>query len=198
MLLEMAVTATTGSGARYRDALRVPEFRALFAAFALSLTGSVVSAVALMVLVYERTGSSLLASLTFALGFLPYLVSGALLSAVVDRVPLRRLLAGCDLACAALVAVMALPGVPVPVLLALLVAVGTASSLSGGGRGALLPRIVPEGAYVPARSLFRIAGQSAQIVGNAIGGALLIVALTPRRDPDRRGLVPRLCGSSPG
>ena len=179
MLVEMAATSTTGSGARYRDALRVPEFRALFGAFALSLTGSVVSAVALMVLVYERTGSSLLASLTFALGFLPYLVSGALLSAVVDRVPLRRLLAACDLACAALVAVMALPGVPVPVLLALLVAVGTASSLSGGGRGALLPRIVPEGAYVPARSLFRIAGQSAQIVGNAIGGALLIV-LSPR------------------
>jgi hypothetical protein len=39
--------------------------------------------------------------------------------------------------------------------------------------------IVPEAAYVPARSLFRIAAQSAQIVGNAIGGALLIV-LSPR------------------
>ena len=66
MLDGMAATSTAGSGARYRDALRVPEFRALFGAFALSLTGSVVSAVALMVLVYERTGSSLLASLTFA------------------------------------------------------------------------------------------------------------------------------------
>ena len=62
-----------------------------------------------MVLVFERTGSPLLASLTFALGFLPYLVSGALLSAVVDRMPLRRLLVGCDLVCAGLVGVMAAP-----------------------------------------------------------------------------------------
>ena len=83
---------------RYGDALASAEFRALFAAFAISLTGSVVSAVALTVLVYQRTSSPLLASLTFALGFLPYLVSGALLSAVVDRIPLRRLLVACDLA----------------------------------------------------------------------------------------------------
>jgi MFS family permease len=180
MLWVMADPATTAAPrGRYRDALGVPEFRALFAAYSLSLTGSVVSAVALMVLVYERTGSSLLASLTFALGFLPYLVSGALLSAVVDRIPLRRLLVACDLVCAALVGAMAIPAMPVPVLLVLLLAVGTASSLSGGGRGALLPAIVTEAAYIPARSLFRIAAQSAQIVGNATGGALLIV-LTPR------------------
>ena len=173
------MVAPGASASRYRDALGVPEFRALFAAYALSLTGSVVSAVALMVLVFERTGSPLLASLTFALGFLPYLVSGALLSAVVDRMPLRRLLVGCDLVCAGLVGVMAAPGVPVPLLLVLLLAVGTVSSLSGGGRSAALPQIVSEAAYIPARSLFRIAGQSAQIVGNAAGGALLVV-LPPR------------------
>jgi MFS family permease len=164
---------------RYRDALASREFRALFAAFAISLTGSVVSAVALTVLVYQRTSSPLLASLTFALGFLPYLVSGALLSAVVDRVPLRRLLVTCDLASCALVAVMAAPGMPVPALLLLLVAVGTVTSLSGGARSAALPVVVPEAAFIPARSLFRIAAQSAQIVGNAVGGALLIV-VSPR------------------
>ena len=198
MLVEMAVTATTGSGARYRDELRVPEFRALFAAFALSLTGSVVSAVALMVLVYERTGSSLLASLTFALGFLPYLVSGALLSAVVDRVPLRRLLAGCDLACAALVAAMALPGVPVPGAAGLLVAVGTVarvfrvaarrapaerSSRAGVRTGPIaVPDRRPE--CTDRRQCHRRRAADR--------------AFAPRRDPDRRRLVPRLCCSSPG
>ena len=164
---------------RFGDALASAEFRALFAAFAISLTGSVVSAVALTVLVYQRTNSSLLASLTFALGFLPYLVSGALLSAVVDRIPLRRLLVACDLAAAMLVAVMAAPGMPVAVLLLLLVAVGTVTSISGGARSAALPVVVPKAAFVPARSLFRIAAQSAQIVGNAVGGALLIV-VSPR------------------
>lgn len=164
---------------RYRDPFAVGEFRALFAAYSISLTGSVVSAVALTVLVYARTGSSLLASLTFALGFLPYLVSGALLSAVVDRMPLRQLLVGCDIAAGSIVAVMAVPGMPIGVLLALLVAVGTITGVSGGARNASLPQIVPAHAYVAGRSVFRIAAQSAQIVGNGAGGALLIV-LSPR------------------
>jgi hypothetical protein len=165
----------TESGARYRDALRVREFQALFAAYTLSVTGSVVSAVALMVLVYDRTGSSFLAALTFAIGFLPYLVSGLLLSAVVDRVPLRRLLVTCDLTCATLVTAMAIPGMPVAGLLVLLLANGTVASIGSGGRSALLPVIVTPEAFVPARSLFRISAQSAQIVGNATGGLLLIL-----------------------
>src|SRR5689334_9795484 len=97
---------------RYRDALRVPEFRALFAAFTVSLLGTVVATVALTVLVYARTGSSALAALTFTLMFLPYLFAGGLLNAIVDRRPPRRLMVGCDLASAALIALMALPGVP--------------------------------------------------------------------------------------
>ena len=56
---------------------------------------------------------------------------------------------------------------------------GTVASLASGGRSALLPLIVSVEAFVPARSLFRIAAQSAQIVGNATGGALLIV-VSPR------------------
>ncbi len=52
------------------------EFRAVFAAHLLSLLGVVVSELALTVLVYDLTGSPLLSALTFALGFLPYLVGG--------------------------------------------------------------------------------------------------------------------------
>jgi hypothetical protein len=164
---------------RFRDAFAVAEFRALFTAYTVSMIGSVVSAVALMVLVFDRTGSSLLASLTFALAFLPYLVSGTLLSATVDRLPIRTLLVGCDIACACVMAVMALRGIPVPVLLLLLLAVGTLTGISGGARNALLPSIVPAAAYIPARSLMRIAAQATQIGGNAVGGALLVV-VSPR------------------
>jgi MFS family permease len=173
------MTVAAAPRVRYRDALASVEFRALLGASAISVTGSVVAAVALTVLVYERTHSPFLSSLTFALGFLPYVVSGVLLSSLVDRLPPRRLLAGSDLACAALVAPMALAGTPIPVLLLLLLLVSTVSSVANGARAAIVRAVVGDGAYVPARSLLRIAAQTAQIGGNGVGGLLLVV-LSPR------------------
>ncbi|MER7972880.1 MFS transporter, partial [Streptomyces sp. NPDC096080] len=70
--------STRASG--YGRVFAVPEFRAVFAAHALSLLGVVISEIALSVLVYDLTGSPLLSALTFALGFLPYLVGGTLLA----------------------------------------------------------------------------------------------------------------------
>ena len=175
----MTAIAAEAAPQRYRDAFAVGEFRALFAAYTVSMIGSVVSAVALMVLIYDRTSSSLLASLTFALAFLPYLVSGTLLSATVDRLPLRTLLVAGDLACAGVMGVMALRGVPVGVLLLLLLVVGTITGVSGGARNAVIPSVVPPSAYIPARSLMRITAQATQIGGNAVGGGLLVL-VSPR------------------
>jgi len=175
----MTAVAADAPPQRYRDALAVGEFRALFAAYTISMIGSVVSAVALMVLVYDRTSSSLLASLTFALAFVPYLVSGTLLSATVDRLPIRTLLVGGDLACACVIAVMALRGIPITVLLLLLLVTGTVSGVSGGARNAVIPAMVPASAYIPARSLMRITAQATQIGGNAVGGGLLVF-VSPR------------------
>ena len=67
------------------------------------MLGDIVAAVALTVLVYQRTASPFLAGVTFTLAFVPYLFSGALLSALVDRVPPRRLMVACDLVSAAIV-----------------------------------------------------------------------------------------------
>jgi hypothetical protein len=170
-------TASRGD-ASYRVAFAQPQFRAIFAAFAVALTGSVVSAVALTVQVFERTRSPLLSSLTFALGFLPYALGGTVLSGLVDRVRPRRLLAGGYLGCAALLAALALPGLPVAAQLVVLVGIGTLTSISSGALGALVRLVVPAGAYVPARSLLRVAAQVAQVAGNAAGGAALVV-LTP-------------------
>lgn len=160
---------------RYRQALRVPEFRALFLAFTVAILGSVVSAVALTVLVYERTGSPFLSSLTFALGFLPYLLSGLFVSAAVDRLPPRRLLSGCDAVSALLLASMAWPRMPTGALLAILALVSSITSVSAGARSGLVRGVVGDAAFVPARSLLRISAQSAQFAGNALGGLLLIV-----------------------
>src|SRR6202035_5346290 len=144
----------------------------------LAITGTVISAVVLTVLVFERTRSPLLSSLTFTLGFVPYVFAGTLLSGIVDRVPPRRLLASCTLGSAGLTAAMALPGMPVAVLLMLLAGAGTLGGIASATQGALVRSVVPAASYVPARSLIRISSQVAQVGGNPVGG-LLLVALSP-------------------
>jgi len=166
-------------GRGYRDAFATREFTPLFSAYVLSLLGDTVAAVALTVLVFERTGSPFLAGLTFTLAFVPSLFGGTLLSALVDRFPTRRLMVACDLVSAAIVIVMAAGSAPVWALLVLLAALGLVAPVQAGSRVALLAEILPGDTFVAGRSLFRVVSQSAQLVGNATGGLLLAVA-SPR------------------
>ncbi|MEV6161603.1 MFS transporter [Streptomyces sp. NPDC052052] len=164
----------------YGSLFAVPEFRWVFVAHLLSLLGVVVSELALTVLVYGLTGSPLLSALTFALGFLPYLVGGTLFAGVADRYPARRVLVVCDLICAGCVAVMVLPGTPVGGLLALRCVVAAVSPVFTGTRTATLADILGEGdLFVLGRSLIRIVSQGALLAGYGAGGVLL-AALSPR------------------
>ncbi|HEX4658815.1 MAG TPA: MFS transporter [Streptosporangiaceae bacterium] len=168
------------SRASYRDVLAVCEFRVIFVANVVSVLGTVVAAVALTVLVYEQTRSPALAASVMALSFLPYLIGGILLGAAADRLPARRVLVGCDLASAALVACMVVPGMPVPGMLALLFANGLIAPVYQGVRSAVLPEVLPPGPrYILGRALMRMVAQSAQIVGYGAGGLLLAI-LSPR------------------
>jgi predicted MFS family arabinose efflux permease len=160
---------------RYRDALAIAEFRAIFAAHVISMAGTVVTNFALTVLVYSRTGSPFLAALVFAIVLMPHLVAGTLFSALVDRVPARRLLVSCNLVSAALVLTLALPGIPVPALLLLAFLLGLIEPVFIGTRAATLPDVLPGSAYVPGRSLMRLVAQGAQLVGFALGGLALAV-----------------------
>ncbi|MFF9407135.1 MFS transporter [Streptomyces anandii] len=164
----------------YAQTFAVPEFRAVFAAHALSLLGVIVSEIALSVLVYDLTGSPLLSALTFALGFLPYVVGGTLLAGVADRFPARRVLVICDLVCAACVALMVAPGAGIGVLLLLRCALAVVSPVFQGTRMATLADILGDGdLFVLGRSLLRIVSQGALLVGYGLGGLLLTV-VTPR------------------
>ncbi|MEU5308885.1 MFS transporter [Streptomyces sp. NPDC021562] len=175
----MSAPAPSGT-AGYGRVLGVPEFRAVFAAHVLSMLGVIVSEIALSVLVYDLTGSPLLSALTFALGFLPYLVGGTLLAGVGDRYPARRVLVVCDLVCAGCVAVMAVPGTGIGVLLGLRCALAVVSPVFSGTRMATLSDILGGGdLFVLGRSLLRIVAQSALLVGYGLGGLLLAV-LSPR------------------
>ncbi|MFJ4985032.1 MFS transporter [Streptomyces sp. NPDC088732] len=172
-----AVPAAASGG--YRAVFAVREFRAVFAAHVLSLQGTVVSQIALSVLVFRLTASPLLSALTFALGFVPYAVGGTLLAGVADRFPPRRVLVVCDLLCAACAAAMVLPGTPIAVLLALRAVMAVIAPVFTGTRAASLADILPGDAFVLGRSLIRIVAQGAQVVGFGLGGLLLAV-VTPR------------------
>ncbi len=181
--MSAAVTTDRADQARrasYRDVFGLREFSVIFAANIVSMLGTVVAAVALTVLVYEQTRSPALAASVMALSFLPYLIGGTLLGAAVDRLPARRALVACDLASAAVVAIMVAPGVPVAGLLVLLFANGLISPVYQGVRAAVLPEILPPGSpYVLGRALMRMVSQGAQIVGYGVGGLLLAI-LSPR------------------
>lgn len=147
----------------------------MFLAHVISMTGTVAANFALTVLVFQRTGSPLLASLVFTLILAPYLFAGTLLSALVDRLPPRRLLVVCNVLSALLAAVMALPGTPSAAVLVLALVLGLVEPVFSGTRAASLPEVLPGPAYIPGRSLLRLVSQGAQMGGFAVSGVLLTV-----------------------
>lgn len=139
------------------------------------MTGIVLAQLALTVLVYARTHSPLLAALVFATAFLPQLIAGTLLSALVDRVPARRLLVGCNVVSALMAAAMTIPGTPVLVLLVLAFALGLIRPVFLSARAATLKDVLTDGAFVAGRSLIRLVNQASQVAGFAVSGVLLTV-----------------------
>jgi MFS family permease len=160
--------------ASYRDVFAVAEFRAVFLADLISLLGDQIAAVAVAVLLYERSGSPLLAALGYATAYLPWLLGGPLLAAWAERFPSRTVLIGSDLGRAALIGLAALPGLPLPVIGLLVLAAALLAPPFEAARSALLPQILQGDRYPVAMSLRDAVHQSAQLVGFGIGGALVL------------------------
>jgi len=153
--------------------LRVPAFRRLWAAQLQSVLGDQVLRVALAVVVLERTGSAAASALTYAVTFLPQLLAGPALAGLADRFPRRNVMVAADLLRAALVAVAALPALPVPALLALVVVVTAAGSPFEAARSAVLPDVLPGGAYQAGAALTNVTVQGGSLAGFLLGGGLL-------------------------
>jgi MFS family permease len=130
--------------------------------------------VALTVLVYQRTDSALLSAVTFAISYLPWVLGGPVLAALADRLPRHRVLIASDVIRAVLVAVMALPGVPLPVLLGLLLLVSVCAPPFEAARAALMADVLEGDRYAVGTSLTGITQQLAQLIGFLLGGALLL------------------------
>jgi MFS family permease len=171
-------TADEQRAARYRDVFAIGEFRALFVSHLLSIFGDQLARVALAVLVFDRTRSAALAALTFALTLVPELAGGPLLAGLADAFPRRTLMVGCDLGRAGLLAVMAVPGLPLWLMCVLLVVVQLIGAPYKAARAAVLPSVLLADRYDVGVGLMYTALQVGMLGGYAVG-APLVVWLTP-------------------
>ncbi len=151
----------------------VPEFRALWAAQLTSVIGDQLARVALTVLVYDRTSSALLAAVTFMLSVVPVFVGGVTLAWLADRFPRRLVMIACDVFRAAVVVVMALPGMPLALLVALLAVVTLVSAPFTAARAAIYPDLLAGDRYVAGTAITLTTNQFAQVVGFAVSGGLV-------------------------
>ena len=161
------------SRATYREALAVPEFRALFLSQSLSLVGDHVARIAIALLVYDRTGSAFAASATYGCSFLTWLVGGPFLSALADRHRRRRIMIVTDFARFVLIALLLVPHPPLWLVFAVLVAVGLLAPPFESARSAMLPDILTGELYVAGNSLVNTTIQGAQVAGFFLGGLLV-------------------------
>ncbi|MEV0621687.1 MFS transporter [Nonomuraea sp. NPDC050404] len=157
----------------YREVIAIREFRALWYGQGLSLLGDQLAQVALAVLVYDRTGSALATAAVYALTYLPSIVGGPLLAGLADRFAHRGVMLTCDVLRAALVGVMAVPGVPFWALCVLVFLVVLLSAPFSAARAALLPEVLEGDAYVIGSALQNMTNQAVQMLGFATGGALI-------------------------
>jgi MFS family permease len=159
--------------AGFRDVLAVAEFRALFGAQLVSVTGDQLARVALSILVFDRTRSPGWAAAAYALTFLPDLIGGPLLSGLADRYPPRTVMVAADVVRVAGVAVMAVPGLPLPAVAILLAGVQLLNPVWNSARAALLPQVLPGETFVPGMGLLMMLVQAGQVAGFAAGGLLV-------------------------
>ena len=163
----------------FRDVFARGEFRALWVSYVLSMAGDRLAVVALTLLVYDRSKSPLLASVTFASGFLPYLLGGMFLSGLADRLPRRAVMVACDLARCALAAAMLAPGVPLAAMIVLLYAVTLLQPPFDSARSATVRDVTDAGTYPLAIAVMGTTLRVVLVAGAAAGG--IIVALAGAR-----------------
>lgn len=163
----------------YAPLFRTPEFSPLFLSSAGNLAAQTVSGLALGTLVFRATNSPLLSAVSMFGPALAQMLGATFFLSGADRLPPRATLAGLSLAFAVVTAALALPGLPIAGVLALVLLKGLIASVGGGVRWGLLTEILAKDGYLAGRSLFNMMNGVLQIAGYAAGGVLVTV-LSPR------------------
>ncbi len=168
---------------RARQPMAVREFRGLIIAQVVSEAGDQIARVAVALLILAHTGSALLSAATFAVSFIPTFLGAALLGPLADRFSRRNLMLIADAGRAVIIGLMAfvaIPGTPVWLLFALLIAAEFFTPVFDSARAASIPDILIDRDVITAglglsRSLHLIN----QAVGLIVGG-FLVQLTSPR------------------
>lgn len=153
------------------------EWRVVMGAEIVSVIGDQLSRVGLSLIVFDRTGSTALTGLTYALTLLPDLMAGPLLAPVADRFPRRDVMVTCALLQALLVTVMLLPGVPFAVLAAAVAGVAVCQAPAKAAQNPLLREILGD-AQIVGQGRVTIIQQAGQLASLA-GAATLVATIGP-------------------
>lgn len=149
------------------------EFRWLFLAHAISRAGDSFHVVALVVLVFDLTGSALGVAGTVAFEIVPVLLLGPILGLAVDRYPRRSLLLLADLARALLALTLALRGDSLILAYAAAFGLSVFTQLFNPAAGATLPDVVGAEELVDANAALWTVAVIAQIVFAPLAGLLV-------------------------
>jgi predicted MFS family arabinose efflux permease len=160
------------------QALRIRDFRLLWAGGLISSLGSWLLTLAIPTHIFLVTGSLRATGLTVAAEYLPLLVLGPVAGVFADRWDRRRLLIGTNLFCAGAVAVMLLGTAPGRywVLYAALIAENAGVVLNTPAWQARTPAIVGTGQLLSsANALNSASSGTVRLIGGPLGGVLLAV-----------------------
>lgn len=160
----------------YADIFAVREFRALFTSRALSTIGDYIARAALVIAVFAETGSTALMGITFALTTLPDLIGGPVLAGLADRYPRRAVMVVTDVGRALVLLVMAIPGMPLGALWALLFVVRLVDAPFNSAYISTMSVVLPGKRLVKGTAVTQLVNHIAYTVGYAAGG--VIVGLT--------------------
>ena len=165
--------AAAARRATFRDVFAIGEFRWLWLSYLMSIAGDQLALVALTVLVYARTHSPLATAAAYTVGFLPWLFGGPTLAKLADRFPRRTVMIICDVARTVLVAIMAVPAVPLGALIVLLFVVTLLGSPFRAARSAMMPDILTGDRYVLGTAAMQTTNRTGRLIGFAVGGAIV-------------------------
>jgi MFS family permease len=153
-----------------RDLLRLPDFRRLYLAQAISDLGDGMTYLALFLLVLDLTGSTAAIALMSILVALPPVVVGLFAGAFADRHDRRRIMLASDTLRALVVGgmVLAARSDTIPLLFLLATTQAVIGTFFSPARLAMIPRAVPAEGLLAANSL----GQATRMVMGVVGAGV--------------------------
>jgi MFS family permease len=153
------------------------DFRLLWTGQTVSAFGNTATFVAVPFQLYQLTGSALQVGLLSICDAVPLLLFAAIGGTIADRLDRRKVVLLTDaglMVCSALLALNAFAGRPQVWALYVLAFVATSCwSLGGPALRAMMPGLVPPEQLAASQALQSVYGQTAAIVGPALGGVLI-------------------------